>query len=143
MNDASETRITLRLPAWLRDDLAASAERTNRSMNGEIVDRLIDSIEMRQDVTTAMRHSKALHEEMMSILFSLLEEVAETGGRFDPGSINALRKAMAKSLPDWLFEPPFSLPRYEEESRKAVEEVKAATPKPEHSTKPQHRALDI
>lgn len=43
MEEDSEVRITLRLPASLRDSLAASADVKSRSMNGEIVSRLSDS----------------------------------------------------------------------------------------------------
>lgn len=32
-----EIRITLRLPAWMRDKIAASAKASDRSMNGEIL----------------------------------------------------------------------------------------------------------
>lgn len=38
-----EVRITLRLPALLRDHLAKAAGESGRSMNGEIVVRLEDS----------------------------------------------------------------------------------------------------
>ncbi|MBN8998866.1 MAG: Arc family DNA-binding protein, partial [Rhizobiales bacterium] len=44
-NGGDEIRLTLRLPAELRDRLATSAERSSRSMNGEIVSRLERSLE--------------------------------------------------------------------------------------------------
>ena len=40
VEDPLETRITLRLPVVLRDDLTESAAKHSRSMNGEIVHRL-------------------------------------------------------------------------------------------------------
>ena len=39
-DETSEVRITLRLPAGLRDSLAEAADKHSRSMNGEIVTRL-------------------------------------------------------------------------------------------------------
>lgn len=45
MEEDSEVRITLRLPASLRDSLTASADANSRSMNGEIVSRLSDSFD--------------------------------------------------------------------------------------------------
>lgn len=40
MNDTNEVRMTLRLPVAIRDRLIQTAEMNNRSMNGEIVERL-------------------------------------------------------------------------------------------------------
>lgn len=44
--DDLEVRVTLRLPQALRDQLANAAEANDRSMNGEIVQRLRDSFSM-------------------------------------------------------------------------------------------------
>lgn len=44
MEESSEVRITLRLSSALRDYLAASAERNSRSMNGEILARLEETV---------------------------------------------------------------------------------------------------
>lgn len=49
MDDDSEVRITLRLPAKLRDRLSASADANSRSMNGEIVERLDWSLDRATD----------------------------------------------------------------------------------------------
>ncbi len=50
MADADdETRITLRLPARLRDELTLAASKSGRSMNGEIIDRLVRSLNFEQE----------------------------------------------------------------------------------------------
>ncbi len=72
-----EVRITLRLPARLRDRLQASAEETSRSMNGEIVARLDGSFA--ETVTPqAVVDAYALVEALRAQLEAYAERLRET-----------------------------------------------------------------
>ncbi|ESX13639.1 hypothetical protein X768_04690 [Mesorhizobium sp. LSJC265A00] len=65
-HDLFETRITLRLPAPLRDALAKGAQVSSRSMNGEIVFRL----EQFEFLTEQLVEALALLEKREEALFS-------------------------------------------------------------------------
>ena len=79
-----EVRITLRLPASLRDKLLSSADDRSRSMNGEIVERLDWSFER----ATAEKESllKLIHEQD-SELRSLREKLAQSDLRVEPKAL--------------------------------------------------------
>lgn len=66
MEDATEARITLRLPTVLRDRLLEAAAETNRSMNGEIVFRL-DEFDRLMGEVVQMANSLEKREEALFI----------------------------------------------------------------------------
>lgn len=117
MADDQETRITLRLPTRLRDQLARSAEETNRSMNGEIVARLeltFDAEAIKPDSANIQRaladaakiaeqaardaryNAKVLSwlAEQQSVLFELIRSIAESDGHLSPDFLHALRQVV-------------------------------------------------
>lgn len=69
-----EVRLTLRLPASLRDRLAKEAEASGRSMNGEMVYRLEKTI---TDDDTVSRHEDELNQlwEKIDKLENAVEEL--------------------------------------------------------------------
>lgn len=70
-----EIRLTLRLPASLRDRIAKEAEKSGRSMNGEMVYRLEKTI---VDDDTVERHETEINELYQKVdqLEANLDELA-------------------------------------------------------------------
>lgn len=85
MNDESEVRITLRLPASLRNRLAKASLANNRSMNGEIVERLDWSFDPSTEEMTdllaramdASEHASRASRKAADLAFELKNEQAE------------------------------------------------------------------
>jgi hypothetical protein len=69
MADEDEVRITLRLPAGLRNDIAQSAAENARSMNGEIIARLASFAEQERTIRYL--------EDIRALLESRLEQAEE------------------------------------------------------------------
>lgn len=91
MADDQEARITLRLPTALRDRLAAIADASSRSMNGEIVSRLESSFQQNVALpetlaarvsTYANEHGRSLSEEVVRILEQKFPEPRSPDERF-------------------------------------------------------------
>ncbi|MEP9370483.1 Arc family DNA-binding protein [Mesorhizobium sp. KR1-2] len=63
-----EVRITLRLPARLRDALIKSANESSRSMNGEIVNRLDESLGIERAEASFHRRQQETERKMLYVV---------------------------------------------------------------------------
>jgi predicted HicB family RNase H-like nuclease len=85
-HDLFETRITLRLPAPLRDRLSKAATETNRSMNGEIISRLeesfLETIRVPEDLRRrvqfhAISQGRSINDEVVGMLETLYPQIPD------------------------------------------------------------------
>jgi len=80
-------QFVVRLPEGMRDKIAAAAEARGRSMNSEIVDRLLKSMEQSDDV-----------KELQRVIGDLLEKVERLENKvYEPGEIVKVRTVFKKS----------------------------------------------
>jgi Arc-like DNA binding domain len=94
MDSQSEIRITLRLPADLRDRLAASADANSRSMNGEIVFRL-------DDYDRAVRELAETDKLLEEREIALFNDRARLSALVGPdGDVSALIEAKQQEIDD-------------------------------------------
>lgn len=98
MEDSAEVRITLRLPAGLRDTLLEAAASSSRSMNGEIVHRLDKYDAVMRDA----EHLAATLERREQELFS--ERVLARKARHKSDLVAARAKSLEKQLSERDFD---------------------------------------
>lgn len=99
------TRITLRLPRDLHDLLAASAYGTSKSLNAEIVGRLMSSVGMGSAIgEEEARLLRFETDELMQRLYALDARLELIRTRLDAvktrHSLALMRRANAESLPE-------------------------------------------
>lgn len=80
-----EVRITLRLPASLRDRLTEAASDSGRSMNGEIVSRLEDSLDGEEKLWRVVGALEDKVEEVLKRLDDMEPEVKTMWSKFEGG----------------------------------------------------------
>lgn len=115
MGTDEETRLTLRLPEWLRDRLTDAAAKNARSMNGEIVARLgaydaaaaaaanfeklnkalYESLDGQKAQNEELRHKIAYQEGVISALRSHLQIFIEHLAKPGTGQTEVFEQIMA------------------------------------------------